>query len=207
MGVMEDVNPYAAPRHDLPLDALADEPGDRVWRDGNLLVIRKGAVLPDRCVKCNAPAEGGRLKVKLQCDGPIEVLGVRLPHMQRHAAKIEVCLCREHRRRRRIAVACGAFLFVVGAGATLIFVVGLFARPVAPPQPPVWPMALLMILLVASTVNELLFVRPVAPQKIDHDYVWLKKVDPGYLAQFPPFAAFAAGRCGEGASGDPCGWS
>jgi hypothetical protein len=48
-------------------------------------------------------------------------------------------------------------------------------------------MALLMILLVASTVNALPVVRPVAPHKIDRDFVWLKKVDPGYLDQLPPF--------------------
>jgi hypothetical protein len=120
--------------------------------------------------------------------------------MQPHAAKIEGCLCGTHRRRTRIAAAWGAFLFVVGAGTTFIFVAHVIAHPVAPAQAPSWPMALLMILLVASSVNELLFVRPVAPHKIDRDYVWLKKADPGYLAQFPPFAAFAAGRCGEGAS-------
>ncbi|HVW36262.1 MAG TPA: hypothetical protein VHB99_03115 [Pirellulales bacterium] len=31
-------------------------------------------------------------------------------------------------------------------------------------------------------------VPPVAPQKIDKEYVWLKKVDPKYLAELPPIA-------------------
>jgi hypothetical protein len=74
MTAMEDINPYAAPRHDLPLNALADEPAGSVWRDGELLVMRKGAVLPDRCVKCNAPAEGGRLRYVQLWHDPIYFL-------------------------------------------------------------------------------------------------------------------------------------
>ena len=31
---------------------------DVAWRDGNTLVVRKGVILPHRCVRCNAPADG-----------------------------------------------------------------------------------------------------------------------------------------------------
>ena len=54
-------NPYAPPKTErLESDRLLDQP-DQAWRDRKLLVVRKkGAVLPDRCLKCNAPAEGYR---------------------------------------------------------------------------------------------------------------------------------------------------
>ena len=132
MSTMEDVNPYAAPRHDLALGAAPNEPGDSVWRDGNLLVMRKGAVLPDCCVKCNAPAEGRRLKVGVVWHGPIDFLGMRLPYLESHRAKIEVGLCKVHRRRIRVAAAWGVVLFTLGAGAMLVNTLRVIAHPIAP---------------------------------------------------------------------------
>jgi hypothetical protein len=41
-------------------------------------------------------------------------------------------------------------------------------------------------LLVSIRASFVSFLAP--PHKIDRDFVWLKKVDSGYLAQFPPFA-------------------
>src|SRR6266446_5069294 len=60
-------NPYQAPQAVLTPQIV---PGGDVWQDRGLLVIRKGAVLPDRCVKCNAPAEGYRLKRNLAWHQP-----------------------------------------------------------------------------------------------------------------------------------------
>ena len=57
----EPINPYAAPLGKPFLDVDNAEAGEGVWRDGNLLVVQKGAALPDRCIRCNAPAEGRRL--------------------------------------------------------------------------------------------------------------------------------------------------
>ena len=41
-----------------------------VWRDGDILVMHKEAVLPDRCIKCNAPCNGYRLKRNLSWHRP-----------------------------------------------------------------------------------------------------------------------------------------
>src|SRR5947209_12297282 len=43
----------------------ADQAPDGLWRDGKTLVVHKGASLPDRCIKCNEPAEGLSLNRKL----------------------------------------------------------------------------------------------------------------------------------------------
>src|SRR6476620_7502883 len=32
---------------------------------GGLLVVKDGATLPERCIKCNAPAPGGRVKKRI----------------------------------------------------------------------------------------------------------------------------------------------
>ena len=54
-----DYNPYAAPQSEVV--PSRQEPGieEGAWRDGSLLVVvSQDAELPDRCVKCNAPAGG-----------------------------------------------------------------------------------------------------------------------------------------------------
>src|ERR1041384_3685844 len=38
-------------------------------RDG-LVIVKDGAVLPDRCIKCNAPAADGRVTRRLSYDAP-----------------------------------------------------------------------------------------------------------------------------------------
>src|SRR5438045_334031 len=42
-----------------------------IWRDGKTLVMMKEAFLPDRCVKCNGPANGYRLRRRLSWHEPI----------------------------------------------------------------------------------------------------------------------------------------
>lgn len=49
-----EINPYAPPRvFDPP---VKPDPGVGVWRDGNLLVVHRDALLPPVCVKSGQPA-------------------------------------------------------------------------------------------------------------------------------------------------------
>jgi hypothetical protein len=85
-----------------------------------LLVIQDGATLPDRCIKCNAPAEGGRLKKRLAYNldnsGPgaarlIPFVGrfVRLAWvirqiMTRQHVTVSFCVCSKHRTMRLVGM-------------------------------------------------------------------------------------------------------
>jgi hypothetical protein len=188
---MQDVNPYAAPQHDLPLNVAAHEadgqPGD-FWRDGNLLVMRKGAVLPDRCIKCNAPAEGRRLKYLQLWHHPIYFLlaplaPVILPFIMQRAS-IDLGVCQRHLRQRSWTIAAGVLTFFLGV-ASLVVGLGGSALPIAVH----W-----RLLIFLSTGVAMLFVSIRAnlasvlasPHKIGRDFVWLKKIAPDYLTQFPP---------------------
>jgi hypothetical protein len=53
----------------LPPPPAIGLPGAGVWREGSTLVMSKDALLPDRCVKCNAFTTG-RLKRKLSWHPP-----------------------------------------------------------------------------------------------------------------------------------------
>lgn len=66
---MDEFNPYTPPRAESALEPFApDECG--VWRDGELLLMTKDASLPDRCLKCNFPADGYTLRRKLVWQRP-----------------------------------------------------------------------------------------------------------------------------------------
>lgn len=190
---MDAVNPYAAPQHDLPLNAT--ELGCGVWRDGNLLVMRKEAVLPNRCMECNAPAEGGWFKqVSIWFDPLYLLLLPILPLVVvfiAHMATVELGLCashfRLHQRDRELSNTTPLYFL----GGIVLALIPFFGEewPI-----PFWWRAPFM--LTAGAAMVIVSVRRVFPRKrvwackIDRDYVWYREVDPDYLAQFPPFVGY-----------------
>jgi hypothetical protein len=192
---MADINPYAAPQHDVVVDPLVIESSGGVWRDGKLLVMHKQAVLPDRCVKCNQPARGRRLKRSLSWHHPGYFLAVLagvwvyiiVALVVRHTAKIEIGMCDVHRRKRWQAIATSWLLALVG-------ILAMFGGAMLDDAPAAWlswmmtPWLILggIALFFGGMIYAVTVVPPVAPQKIDKEYVWLKKVDPAFVAEFPP---------------------
>jgi hypothetical protein len=105
---------------------------------GPFLVVQDGATLPDRCIKCNAPAEGGRvtkrLAYNLDNSGPgsarfIPFVGrfVRLAWVIKQMATrqhltVSFCVCPKHRTMRMIgmitlAIGLPAGIALVAMGA------------------------------------------------------------------------------------------
>jgi hypothetical protein len=154
-----------------------------VWRDSDTLVMTKDALLPDRCVKCNAPAYGFRLKRNLSWHHPALALlifvalliyiVVALAVSKR--ATVHLGVCAEHMQRRRNLLIVGWALLAIG----LITPVIAFRNEYV-------GIGLLGIALVmVAAVWLVLVARVVKVKRIDDRYVWLKGIDPNYLAQFP----------------------
>jgi hypothetical protein len=154
-----------------------------VWRDESTLVMSKDAALPDRCVKCNRPSHGLRLKRKLYWHNPIYYIfvfaGVLLYFIVamfvRWQATVHVPLCETHLARRRYLLIAGWLFFLLGIGGFIIAIASnelIFA--------PVGMIAILVgfILLIASA-------RTVLPIKIDDRFVWLRGINKDYLNQLP----------------------
>ena len=197
---MNEFNPYAAPVTDLNMPRATGESG--VWRDGPLLVMSKEAELPDRCLKCNAPALGWRLKRNLSWHpqgyfvilliSPILYIIVAL--IVRKTAQIYAPLCPDHRRvrRRRIALAwifslLGPALAIAG-GAGSEGVRGIAGEQVGT----VFTIVLVVggvVMLVAGLVLAVLASQVALPKKIDKRFVWLQKVSPDLVASLPSWLA------------------
>lgn len=168
---------------------LPPPPSGGVWRDQSTLVMTKDAALPDRCVKCNAPAHGFRLKRKLAWHHPaiylLALMAVLIyalvAGILSKRAIIYLGLCPEHIQRRRRKIAVGWLLFVAGfvgiilafgynSGLLGLLGVGAFFFAV------VW-------LIVAARV--------VTPKKIDDRLIWLKGINSAFLAELPPWQSKA----------------
>jgi hypothetical protein len=98
---------------------------------GNYVVVRDGAKLPDRCIKCNAPAEDGRVTKRLSWDEPQNGLatGGLLPFVGvffkfawlvkkisqgRYQTTVSYCLCKKHRTQRIVQFVLMAIGIVAG---------------------------------------------------------------------------------------------
>lgn len=176
---MDEVNPYAAPLTDSPPNAANEEDGRSgdVWRDGKLLVMRHGAVLPDRCVKCNAPAAGERLKKTL--------IWRTLWSWRMRTTEIEFGVCRRHRVREKVAkTVATSLLYVIWMWFAAVLIVRLCAGVGAQAEfiLGAWMIAAIATAAIAFFAASMAFVH-----KIDDNYVWLRRVDRDYLAELPPF--------------------
>ena len=181
---MAESNPYAPPQVVGPIPASPESTDGGVWRDGDILVMHKQAVLPDRCIKCNSPADGDRLRRKLSWHHPGWFLLVLVSLWIyiivalciRHKATIDIGICEQHRARRRNGIIAA---WLVALAGIVAIVIGASNNSLA------GLIALGAVLILASLIMGLVFSNIVSPKKIDEYYVWLKNVNPEYLAQFP----------------------
>lgn len=181
---MNEFNPYAPPEAAITPQQLhlAEEGG--LWRDGPLLVMRKGAELPDRCLRCNAPAEGYRLKRKLSWHRRFWYLIVFfnlfiyiiVALIVRSTAKVAAPICPAHRSQRRRAIAVGWVVSLAG--------IGLFGFGLANPDHG-WVILLGLVVLFFGLFYGILRSQLVIPKLIDKHFVYLKKVSPDFLEPLP----------------------
>ena len=164
------------PTHNVP----------KIWRSKSDLVMTKQALLPKRCVKCNAPARQ-TLKRNLRWHHPavyVAILGslllyVVLSMVLSKSATIHVGLCDTHlaARKRDIIITCflvlvslAGFYFAAVMEDLNLFFVGA-------------------IVFLGGVIYGVIQTRVVVPKKIDDHHVWLTGVNDNYLLQFPPWYA------------------
>ena len=156
-----------------------------IWRDKATLILSKDASLPDQCVKCNAPANGVRLKRRLSWHHPAIyililvawIIYVILALVLRKQATVYLGLCAEHFQRRREYQAAGWVLLAIGLiSPTVAFAANYPA------------LGLLGVLVLITSIIWLVVVtRVVTVKKIDDRFVWLNGINANYLALFPPW--------------------
>ncbi|MEQ8786822.1 MAG: hypothetical protein RIC55_11010 [Pirellulaceae bacterium] len=189
------LNPYQPPQeHGAPVEPPSDFDAEGPWRSGTVLVTRKGASLPPRCVKTNLPAER-TLWCKVSWHppafawtmlaGPVYVV---VALIVRKRARIDVGLTGERYRRFRLLHSAvwlfgGLSLAPIWFGGTMLLD-GSRGYPLV--------IAVVMavggsVMLLASLVYGRYSAPVVGVQKIDDRFVWLTGVCEAYLAELPPW--------------------
>jgi hypothetical protein len=183
---MDDINPYAPPTSAELEEGLRFDFDDIAWRDGKLLMVRKDAILPDRCVKCNEPAEGYQFKRSLTWANPwYAVLIVVSPLLYilvylilSKKGKVTAGVCRLHRKKRRTAILSGWLTALAGIGS-------FFFAAVVPNDMAAYPVIGGFLLLLTGLLGGVFGSRIFVPQRIDKHFIWLNKLSPAYLLTFP----------------------
>lgn len=181
---MSHVNPYAPPIGHEP--ARVFEPsGQGFWREGDVLVLLKAGALPDRCIVCNDPAAGFRLKQKLFWHPPLvyvllvsPLIYVLVALIVRQSAVVHVGLCSRHRARRRNGI-------LIGWLGSALSVAGCSAAIAA--DTPAAMLGALAVFLLAVIVG-IVMSQVVRARKIDTRCAWLR-VGPPFLASIAPTVA------------------
>jgi hypothetical protein len=166
----------------LPPPPSVGLPGTGIWRDGKTLVVSKDAVLPDRCVKCNAYTQG-RLKRKLSWHHWAIYLLILLSLLIyaivamviRKRATVDLGLCDEHKAKRRTFIWITLLMILGGVG-------GFFLAIAAEDGTPAF---IGFLLLITGIVFGVITTRVTYPSKIDDRFVWLRGLSADYLDQFP----------------------
>lgn len=170
-------NPYAPPKS---LQS-AQSPTD-CYRQGPLLVVPAGSGLPERCIKCNAPAEMGKPRAHswhhpgwyLFVLFNVIVYAVIAMFVSKKA-KFAVGLCAFHRRRRRNITLVALTLLIVGIVLVVMAVGGDNAVPGV----------LGGICLLISVIVAIVGTRLLHPARISNEDARMKGCGEAFLDSLP----------------------
>ena len=158
--------------------------GVGVWHYGSRLVMDRLAQLPDRCVKCNAYANGYRLKRRLSWHSPVYyallfsiLVYAIVAACVREKATIHIGLCEQHRKKRATTILSSVGFVLLGF-VTLMAALANESAALGFAG---------VALLLAGIIVACLAYTVVRPMKIDARYIWLSGVDREYLLQLPPW--------------------
>ena len=175
-------NPYAPPSSS-PGEVGLGPSAEGLWHDGKILVAAHDAAFPDRCIKCNAPAEDYRLTRKLRWHASswyllilvnLIVYAIAATIVQKKA-EVHVGLCVRHRKRRHLLLGLGWAVPLMGiAGCS-----AAIENPNAFVFATIGILAGLVLLVVSSNV--------VSAEGIDERFVRIRGVSAEFLASLPSF--------------------
>jgi hypothetical protein len=178
-------NPYAPSR--ATLRAAGDvRPSLGVMRDGKVLVVPRDNDLPERCVKCNAPAHAPIRQRTVYWHHPAVyiaffiniILYIILALAMRKTAKLSPGLCERHKRKRTLGL-------WVGWGG--FFVMTIVVLPLLGALMDIGGMVIGILLILATVITGIVMSRIVYANHIDDRYVRLKGCGEPFLDTFPSY--------------------
>ena len=161
---------------------------DGVWRDGSILVIRRGVRLPRRCAVCGEPALGNMNLVRLRVGSGIYFdaagLGARLAE---DSTRVRFGHCRDHAPWMRAGTArvLGIAGCCVGPVAIILSTFAFHDDMLAVAL----PLAVVGVAGVIAMVTTTKWESPIKLIALDERYARLSGFGEGYLAPIEDFDA------------------
>lgn len=169
------VIPYATP---AGIGASND-----VWREDGVLIARKGATLPSRCVKCNTLVSGESIRKKYSWHHPAILLIVLVNLLiyvivaliVQKRGTIYIFVCPKHRRLRMTMISLG---WLWGLGGLALVILGAANGSG-------W-LAISGIAVFFAGIIAAILSRQLYPKKIDDHFLWLKGACPAFMQEISP---------------------
>lgn len=157
-----------------------------LWRDKRRVVTTSETTFPDRCLKCNSPAHGFRLKRTVYWQHPAYYLLLLINLLiliivvliVRKKAVLHIGLCERHRAVRKQGLIIGWSSFALGL---ILIGSGAFASSG-------WMALAGVVLLLVGGIYGAVRARTVAAAKIDKQYVWVTGCHRDFLAELPEWS-------------------
>jgi hypothetical protein len=188
--IVEVSNPYAPPESEL--ETFIDF--EKVWRDEKLIIMRKGAKMPDRCIHCNETVEPSKprrilyLNIWLQIAMLVLFLVFNVVALIpilivsaifRKTARVKIPLCVKHRRKRLwITLTTVSLLLVSIALGVMAARVPLYQGELS---------MLATVIFVGAFVLAIIRGQLLSAKKIDKETVILKGAKPPFLDSLPQY--------------------
>jgi hypothetical protein len=184
----QQANPYAAPAYQAeyaqaPVQQIPPKP-QGLWQEGKVLIAANGTPFPDRCVKCNAPANGYRLKRKFSWHHPAIALTIFvavlvyliLAMVLSKKAVFQLPLCPKHRSMRTWMLITFSLLTIGSIGMIISAI----------PLENGWVALAGLIFFIGFLITTQYVAQVLTPKKIDDHYAWLKRCSADFLRELPP---------------------
>jgi len=164
-------------------EGIAAGSASGIWRSGRKLVTSVNATFPQRCLRCNAPADGKPIKRKLYWHPPAVYLALLLgiivyvviAMVTRKNALAFVSICQPHRSARRMVILISWLLVLGGIGAGIAGIANESG----------WLGGLGGVAFLGGLIFGIVRGRLIVPYKIDKDHMWLGGCGAEFLAGFP----------------------
>lgn len=154
-----------------------------VWQEDGVIVARKDATLPPRCVKCNATVSGDPVRKRYSWHHPAILLLI-LVNLLVYAivaivvqkkGTIYVFACPKHRRERLTMIALG---WLGGLGGLVVLILGAANSSG-------W-LAICGVIAFFAGIVAAFLGRQLYPKKIDEHFLWLKGACLAFIGELNP---------------------
>jgi hypothetical protein len=145
------------------------------WRDSNHLVLKSDSSLPDRCMKCNTSTDITQKAHKLAYLPKHNFLLLLVGFIHYKTMMVPLGLCPEHDSNRKKSVAAMVVMIILGLS-------GFFGDYAVDSM---FLMFSGFVVFAAGFIVGTIQGSPVAIEKLDGQYMWLKGPGREYLAGLP----------------------